>query len=79
MFKPAEIKTLFDHSDGFLAQNFSFAGQYGTHLDAPIHFVPKTRYLHELELQELVLPLIVIDQSERAKLDPIFRFLKMTY
>ncbi|MBI0060345.1 cyclase family protein [Gilliamella sp. M0320] len=74
MFNPAEIKTLFDHNDGFLAQNFSFAGQYGTHLDAPIHFVPNTRYLHELQLQELVLPLIVIDQSQRAQQDPNFSF-----
>ncbi|MCQ4088277.1 cyclase family protein [Saccharibacillus sp. JS10] len=65
-FAPAEFETLFTHDDGFFAQRFSFAGQYGTHLDAPIHFVRDTRYLDELELKELVLPLVVIDKSREA-------------
>lgn len=72
MFEPAEFKTLFDHKEGFFAQQFTFPGQYGTHIDAPCHFVEGKRYLHELELQELVLPLIVVDQSERAKNEPNF-------
>lgn len=65
-FSDAEIETLFDHDDGFFAQSFKFAGQYGTHIDAPIHFVRDTRFLDELDLKELVLPLIVIDQSKEA-------------
>lgn len=68
-FAPAEFETLFDHDDGFFAQRFSFAGQYGTHLDAPIHFVRDTRYLDELDLKELVLPLVVIDKSKEAAAD----------
>ena len=74
MFEPAEFKTLFGYPDGFFAQQFTFPGQYGTHIDAPCHFVEGKRYLHELELKELVLPLIVIDQSSRAKQDPNFSF-----
>lgn len=66
-FEDAEFKTLFTHDDGFFAQRFTFPGQYGTHLDAPIHFVRDTRYLHELELKELVLPLVVIDKSKEAE------------
>ncbi|WP_445683339.1 cyclase family protein [Sporosarcina sp. FSL W7-1349] len=65
-FDAAETVTLFDHDDGFFAQQFTFAGQYGTHIDAPIHFVRDTRYLEELELKELVLPLVVIDKSKEA-------------
>ena len=68
-FDAAEIKTLFNHDDGFFAQAFTFAGQYGTHIDAPIHFVRDTRYLEELELKELVLPLVVIDKSKEATED----------
>lgn len=68
-FAPAEFQTLFTHDDGFFAQRFNFAGQYGTHLDAPIHFVRDARYLDELELKELVLPLIVIDKSNEAAAD----------
>lgn len=65
-FDGAEIKTLFDHDDGFFAQSFKFAGQYGTHIDAPIHFVRDTRYLDEIGLKELVLPLVVIDKSKAS-------------
>ncbi|MFJ9462408.1 cyclase family protein [Viridibacillus arvi] len=65
-FNGLEKTTLFSHDDGFFAQNFSFAGQYGTHLDAPVHFVRDARYLEELELKELALPLIVIDHSKDA-------------
>ncbi|MEC2076182.1 cyclase family protein [Metabacillus fastidiosus] len=65
-FESAEFQTLFNHNDGFFAQSFKFAGQYGTHLDAPIHFVQNKRYLDELGLKELVLPLVVIDRSKEA-------------
>lgn len=71
-FEPASIDTLFDHDDGFFAQRFSFPGQYGTHIDAPIHFVRDTRYLEELGLKELVLPLVVIDRSREAAEDADF-------
>lgn len=66
MFEDAKFETLFSHDDGFFAQQFTFPGQYGTHIDPPIHFVRDTRYLEELDLKELVLPLIVIDKSEEA-------------
>lgn len=65
-FDAAEFTTLFTHDDGFFAQSFKFAGQYGTHIDAPIHFVRNTRYLDELGLKELVLPLVVIDKSKES-------------
>ncbi len=65
-FEGANIQTLFTHADGFFAQSFQFAGQYGTHLDAPIHFIREARYLEELGLKELVLPLIVIDKSKEV-------------
>ena len=44
----------------------SIVTQYGTHIDAPIHFVENRRYLEELDLKELVLPLIVLDYSKEA-------------
>lgn len=71
-FEDAKFDTLFSHDDGFFAQRFTFPGQYGTHLDAPIHFVRDARYLHELGLKELVLPIVVIDKSKEAEADPDF-------
>lgn len=34
-----EKRELFNHNDGFLVHQFSVVSQYGTHIDAPIHFV----------------------------------------
>ncbi|WP_044160604.1 cyclase family protein [Virgibacillus sp. MSP4-1] len=68
----AEFTTAFDHDDGFFVQNFRFPGQYGTHLDSPVHFVKGRRYMDELNLKELVLPLVVIDKSKEAADDPDF-------
>ena len=72
MFEPAEFKTLFDYRDGFFAQQFTFPGQYGTHIDAPCHFVQGRRFVHDLELRELVLPLVEIEQTAQAPHDPDF-------
>ncbi|TNH05476.1 cyclase family protein [Testudinibacter sp. TR-2022] len=73
-FNDAEFKTLFDHSDGFFVHQYTFPGQYGTHIDPPIHFAARQpRYINDLKLkQELVLPLIVIDKSKEAAEDPDF-------
>ena len=47
-------------------QRWNIVTQYGTHIDAPIHFVENKRYLEDLDLKELVLPLIVLDFSKEA-------------
>ncbi|QLK86922.1 cyclase family protein [Staphylococcus sp. 17KM0847] len=73
-FEGAIVETPFTvKKDGFFVQQWSFVTQYGTHIDAPIHFVEHQRYLHELDLQELVLPLIVLDFSEEVARDADFR------
>lgn len=64
-FERAKVSTLFNvPDDGFYVQNWDIVSQYGTHIDAPIHFVENTRYLHELNLKELALPLVVLDFSQ---------------
>ncbi|GEK35146.1 cyclase family protein [Kurthia sibirica] len=68
-FPSLEKTLLFTHDDGFLAQNFSFAGQYGTHLDAPVHFVRNTRHVEDLKLKELVLPLVVVNIVDQVEED----------
>lgn len=72
-FERAKISTLFNVADdGFYVQNWNIVTQYGTHIDAPIHFVEKTRYLHEIDLKELVLPLVVLDFSQEVAADADF-------
>ncbi|MCW9709589.1 cyclase family protein [Avibacterium sp. 21-586] len=76
-FNDAEFKTIFDHSDGFFVHQYNFPGQYGTHIDPPIHFAKdQPRYVNDLSLkQELVLPLIVIDKSTEVAENPDFALL----
>ena len=46
---------LFTLKDGFHVQKFTVVGQYGTHIDAPIHFVEGGRWLDEIDLKDLLL------------------------
>lgn len=69
-FQPAKFETLFDYKDGFFVKQYTFPGQYGTHLDPPVHFAQGKRYLNELELTELALPLVVIDLSDKVNENP---------
>ncbi|NBI42326.1 cyclase family protein [[Haemophilus] felis] len=67
-FKPIESKTLFTvEQDGFLANEYTLVSQYGTHIDAPIHFAPNTRYLDEIPVNEFVLPLFVIHKQQAVE------------
>ena len=59
------VEQKFDYSDGFYAHAYTSVGQYGTHVDAPCHFVEGARKLHELRVDEMVLPLCVIDVREK--------------
>lgn len=54
----------------FLAKEYTIVGQYATHIDAPVHFYEPGRYLHELELSDAILPLVVIDKSKEAQENP---------
>lgn len=72
-FERPQVSTLFNVADdGFYVQNWNVVSQYGTHIDAPIHFVEHTRYLHELNLKELALPLVVLDFSQSVKANSDF-------
>ena len=63
---------LFTLKDGFHVQKFTVVGQYGTHIDAPIHFVEGGRWLDEIALKDFLLPLYVIDKSKEVAANPNF-------
>lgn len=58
--------------DGFFVNKVSFVTQYGTHIDAPIHFSENKKTLEQLELKELVLPLFVINKEKEVENNPDF-------
>jgi kynurenine formamidase len=56
--------------DGFYSQRWTFTEHSGTHLDVPGHFVEGARLAPELRLDELFVPVVVVDVSARAATDP---------
>lgn len=69
-------KDVFTLKDGFHVQEFSVVGQYGTHIDAPIHFVAGGKWLDEIPLEDLLLPLYVIDKSDAVAANPNYELTK---
>ncbi|MEL7036891.1 MAG: cyclase family protein [Cyanobacteria bacterium J06592_8] len=58
---------------GFFAQRYTFIGQWGTHIDPPVHFIKGLRTLDEIELSEMILPLVVIDVHEKVAQNPDYQ------
>ena len=52
--------------DGFFAEIFTHVGQWGTHVDPPAHFHKGLRTADQIELREMVLPLVCIDVHEEC-------------
>ncbi|MBP1040754.1 cyclase family protein [Vagococcus sp. BWB3-3] len=65
-FNASQEKTLFGYQDGFYAKEYTLPTQYGTHVDAPAHFVEGKRLLHELTLKEMILPLVVLHVEDKV-------------
>ena len=71
-FDPMGIEKLFDFSEEcpMRVHKYTHPGQYGTHVDAPLHFDPNGRTLAEIRLEEMVYPLVVIDKSKEVEQNP---------
>ena len=71
-FPDEEREALFDREkgDGFTAHRYSIVGQWGTHVDPPSHFIRGGRTLDQIPVEEMILPLVVLDISSRVAGDP---------
>jgi kynurenine formamidase len=56
--------------EGFFAESYTHVGQWGTHVDPPAHFIRGLRTVDQIPLQEMVLPLVVIDVHTEAAKNP---------
>lgn len=67
-FPDEERQLLFDHAKGdtFQVHRYAFAGQWGTHVDPPVHCVKGGRAVDDLPVTEMLLPLVVLDIRERV-------------
>ncbi len=55
---------------GFYAQYYSHVGQWGTHVDPPAHFVKGLRTVDQIDLKEMIMPLVVIDVHDKVTNNP---------
>ena len=71
-FGPAKFTPAFDpktkrpytiKEDGFRTTYYDMVGQYGTHVDPPAHFDEKGITMDEIPLKQMILPLIVLDNT----------------
>ncbi|MEP6937289.1 MAG: cyclase family protein [Chthoniobacterales bacterium] len=51
---------------GFFTEVYSHVGQWGTHVDPPAHFHRGLRTVDQLDLKEMILPMVVIDVHEEV-------------
>jgi kynurenine formamidase len=71
-FPDEKAETIFWHDpgvapgSGFDAQYFSHVGQWGTHADPPAHFVKAGRTLDQIGVNEMIMPLVVLDVHEKV-------------
>ncbi|HAW32916.1 MAG TPA: cyclase, partial [Planctomycetaceae bacterium] len=55
---------------GFFAQMYCHVGQWGTHVDPPVHFVKGGRTLGEIPVKEMIMPLVVFDVHAAVEQNP---------
>ena len=73
-FPDAEFKTIYDYDkDGFFAQEFIHVGQFGTHMDPPAHFHKGLRPADQIEIEEMMAPLVVINVADKVAADPDYQ------
>src|SRR5215813_13103495 len=60
--------------DGFRATYYEMVGQYGTHVDPPAHFDESGITMDQIPLKQMILPLIVLDNTRYLPKDPNHAF-----
>lgn len=60
--------------DGFRTTYYEMVGQYGTHVDPPAHFAENGITMDQIPLKQMILPLIVLDDTPYLAKDPNHAF-----
>jgi kynurenine formamidase len=71
-FPDEQQRRIFDYGSSLQAcvHLFQHVGQWGTHVDAPIHFHPGMASVDQLPAAQSLLPLVVLDLHEQVARDP---------
>ena len=62
-FDPKTKKLYTIKDDGFRTTYYNMVGQYGTHVDPPAHFTEDGLTMDKIPLKQMILPLIVLDNT----------------
>ena len=68
-FDPKTKKPYTLKEDGFRTTYYDMVGQYGTHVDPPAHFSEGGITMDKIPLKQMILPLIVLDNTGYQKKD----------
>jgi kynurenine formamidase len=60
--------------DGFRATVYEMVGQFGTHVDPPAHFAERGITMDQIPLKQMILPLVVLDDTAYLPRDPNHAF-----
>src|SRR6266481_7999484 len=60
--------------DGFRTTYYEMVGQYGTHVDPPAHFAPNGITMDQMPLKQMILRLVVLDNTPYLANDPNHTF-----
>jgi kynurenine formamidase len=60
--------------DGFRTTFYEMVGQYGTHVDPPAHFAESAITQDKIPLKQMILPLVVLDDTPFLAEDPNHAF-----
>lgn len=76
-FDPIEERVIYNFKEhNFIAKEYKIVSQYATHIDAPCHFYEPGRKIHEIPIEDTILPLVVIDIVDKAAMDPDYGITK---
>src|SRR6478609_612830 len=63
-FDPKTREPYTIEKDGFHTTMYDMVGQYGTHVDPPAHFAQNGVTLDRIPIEQMILPLVVLDDTE---------------
>jgi kynurenine formamidase len=64
---PFKMTRLTDYPDGYRSHKFEMGENTGTHVDAPAHFVEGKRAIDQIPIDELVVPMVVINLRDKTE------------
>jgi kynurenine formamidase len=70
---PFKMTRMTDYADGYRSHRFEMGENTGTHVDAPGHFAEGKRAIDEIPVDELVVPLVVINLREQVDKNPDYQ------